>query len=275
MTFSDNNILINLSSKPKDMAKGFKCTENHNSGKNRKFRYYCAECLKNICSECVFNHMHNFEKMHGLIVLDYQKISNYKYIEFINKNLKVKKDGNTSEISEINESFEENQNKIIKIIPVENIAITKVDNEEKFDYFTEFINIIINDYLDFPNYYHTYNIESIYRLFDDVHNFGIKIKYINQPNKIIRLFGSKFVKNNKNTLSIIFEDSNEIVIEYIKESRKFDKSKNIIEIYLTDKNKDYEKNYNYGFYNISHMFKGCDSIYEIKSDITGVDLLQI
>ena len=52
-------------------------------------------------------------------------------------------------------------------------------------------------------------------------NFGMKIKYLNQQNKNIRLFGNKFVENHKDKLSIIINDS----IEYIKEFHKFEQNK--------------------------------------------------
>ena len=120
-----------------------------------------------------------------MIVLDFQRINNYKKIEFVNNLIKEENEKNNIETSNDNISFEE----ICEIIPLEN-KVTKIKEEikEKFDYFIEFINIIFTDYFKFPNYYHTYNIENIYRFFKNEYNFGIRVKYINQQNKNIRLF---------------------------------------------------------------------------------------
>ena len=266
MTFSDNIILNNSSITSQDKIKGFKCSKKHYSGKNGKFRFYCTVCEENICSECIRNHMHDMEKLHELIVLDFQAIKNYRYVEFINNKLKKENVGYRDQSSDLDESFDETQNKANRIIPVENKAIfVEKEDEDEFNYFNEFINIILNDYIDFPNYYHTYNIESIFRFLNKKHNFGIKIKYINQKDKNIRLFGTQFVENNKNKLSIIIEDLKEH-IEYIKEFHQFNSDKKSLEIYLTDKNIDPINNY-YGCFNISHMFQECDSLYEIEFDI--------
>ena len=265
MTFLNNYLLINSSENSKDKIKGFKCTENHNSEKNGKFRYYCIGCRKNVCSECVIGHLSEEEKnkKHDLIVLDFQRINNYKKIEFVNNLIKEENKKNNIETSNDNISFEE----ICEIIPLENKVIKiKEEIKEKFDYFIEFINIIFTDYFKFPNYYHTYNIENIHRFFKNEHNFGIRVKYINQQNKNIRLFGSQFVKNNKDKLSIIIDNS----IEYIKEFHQFAQNKKSVEIYLTDKNKDYGGNY-YSYFNLSHIFHDCDSLYEIEFNIKGYE----
>ena len=37
--------------------------------------------------------------------------------------------------------------------------------EEIHSYYIKLIKIIINDYLRYPNYYHFFNIENIYRVF--------------------------------------------------------------------------------------------------------------
>ena len=90
MTFLDNNILTLMSN---DSMKGFKCIENHNSEKAHKYRYYCVDCKKNICSKCIMPHLGDEEKRHNLIVIDYQKIIDYKEAEEINnkRNDEIKK----------------------------------------------------------------------------------------------------------------------------------------------------------------------------------------
>ena len=264
LTFGNNYLEINSSPNSKDNEKGFKCTEKHNSDKYRKFRYYCTQCKKNLCSKCVTEHMaenieNDKDKSHDLIVFDYQKKYNYKKIEFVNNKINEEKEKKIKDNSNIGIQVKEK----VKIIETENGVITiKEEIGDGFNYFIEFVNIIFTDYFKFPNYYHTYNIENIFRFFQNEKNFGMKIKYINQPNKYIRLFGRQFVNNNKDKLSIIIDDS----IEYIKDSHQFNPDKKSVEIYLTNKNNDYNNNYNNSF-NLSHLFEKCDSLYEIEFDI--------
>ena len=139
------------------------------------------------------------------------------------------------------------------------MKLIECEYEDNFNYFIELINIIIDDYKSFPNYFHSYNIEGIYRFYILKDNdFGAKIKYFNAPNKQIRLFGSQFVKINQKYLNIIIEDS----IESIKEFHKFNANKSIVEIYLTNKTKDNIGSYQ-SFYYLDNMFQDCESLLEV------------
>ena len=86
----------------------------------------------------------------------------------------------------------------------------------------DLINIIINDYINYPNFSHFFNIKNLLYFFniedkliekeekiiDDnliEDNVPIIIEYINNiPNKT-KLFSKTFVKNNKNKCSIEIE----------------------------------------------------------------------
>ena len=273
MTFLGVDRSDELSSIDKEIYKDFRCQGNHYSKKTKKFEFYCTDCNKNICSECIGKHFYlddQIEKMHNLIVLIFEYRKNYKDLEFVINKMNDEKNEISTNVSNINEeldeSFENSQekkqnlitNKIINIGENKGMLI-QGKNEDKFDYFTEFINIIFTDYLDFPNYNHSYNIENIKRFFKNEKNVEAKIKYINNQNKETKLFGREFVKNNKDKLSIIIDDS----IENIKESHQFDQSKKVVEIILTDKNPYSYSNYN-NYFNMTYMFQKCDSLYEIE-----------
>ena len=177
MTFLNNYISINSSPNSKDESKGLKCTEEHESKKNRKFRYYCTGCEKNICSECVGEHISNRpdkKEKHDLIVLDYQRINDYEKIININKKIKEENDRINNESFKFNEFFEEEETEM-EIMLENKVIQIKEESGDKFDYFTEFINIIINDYQTYPNYFHTHNIESIFFFLVNKKNFGMKI----------------------------------------------------------------------------------------------------
>ena len=93
--------------------------------KGHKFRYYCSDCHKNLCELNIQNHID-----HTLI--------NFDYINFeIN--------------SEVNELIiylnQNNENEV-------EISNLSEELEEK-------IRIIMDDYLNYPNYSHFFNIDNI------------------------------------------------------------------------------------------------------------------
>ena len=180
---------------------------------------------------------------------------------------KNKEENNNSDInlsSMVQEIFSSEEAQDKNKMPCGNPDKSKEGENDDFDYFTEFIGIIINDYLNFPNYFHSYNIENIYRFCLNENNFLAKIKYLNKSNQDISLFGSKFVKDNEKNLSIIINES----IEYIKESHKFDTKEAIVEIYLTDKVKE---NKNHKIEKLSNMFKDCESLIEVEFNFNGYE----
>lgn len=277
MTFIENNNLLSFSLSSKDKIKGFKCTESHDKKKFLKFRYFCVDCLKNICSECVVYHTDLKGAKHNLIVLDFNKPTNYKQVKEINKIIyeKNKEENNNSDNNStlnaqkilFSEEAQDKMNNIKTnkiIMPYGNTAKLIEGENDDFDYFTEFISIIINDFLYFPNYFHSYNIENIYRFFMNQNNFGAKIKYLNKSNQDIQLFGSQFVRDNEKNFSIIINES----IEDIKQFHKFDAKEALVEMYLTDKIK---KNRRHKIEKIKNMFQDCESLIEVEFNFNGYE----
>ena len=164
---NENEFLTFLNYRNKNIFEGFLCSihESDNSGKNKKFKYYCIPCNKNICKECLLYHLNKF---HDVINFDFQTLEMNKKINLINKKLnELKAENEESE----NISFDEDKNnKTIKLKKMPNGNYKKIPSEKKkvtLDNFIELIKIIINDYMNYPNYFHFINIQNIYNILFD------------------------------------------------------------------------------------------------------------
>ena len=276
MTFIENDISNELNKNPKEKFKGFKCIEKHDSEKIHKFRYFCTFCKNNICGECVQKHIDNRAEKHDFIVFDFNNPDIYKKIEEINNkiNQELMAEENKEELNaqnlfdSSNERLENNEDNKIKsyqvnIIDKSTTEIIESENieEDKCNYFIELINIIIRDFLTYPNYFHFCNIDNIYRFYMDEKkkDFNGIIKYKNKPNQEIRLFGKQFYERYSKKLKMIIEEK----IYNLKEFHKFTTSNDFVEIYLVNEKSDYYFNFNY--FNVSYMFHDCDSLMEIDN----------
>ena len=230
MTFFNDESLSRPSHiEKKDEIIGFKCT-NHKSEKFNKFRFYCLSCYKNICKECCQSHL---DQRHDLIVFDFYNIDVYKKLKEIDNYLYSL---NKKEIEE--QSSELSKSKIEDFMndDKDNKKIIKVfDNDEKMeiedtDYFIELINIIIRDYLSYPNYFHFFNILNIYRFFTKEEHLKKKTrkdteKYIKKDNDNIRLifhydqYQTSLNSNTEETIKYVFRAFLEKVIPDYKKKK--------------------------------------------------------
>jgi len=226
---------------------GLTCKESH------KFKYYCTDCHKNLCKFNCQNHLH-----HVLINFDFINFDIYSKVNELIKFINQDKE-NESGISNLNEKLDE---KSYLIIDSDENAI-KI---EKGPFF-ELIRIIIDDYLNYPNYSHFFNIDSIYRFLKnhlinnknkerktkinniikkyniyDYDYMDIKYRYFGGE---IKLFGDKFVENNKNNAFIINEEKGEKI--ELTEKYKFKNKFGEIDIKLVIIKE--KINMNYMFYN--------------------------
>ena len=178
MTFSDNNNILSnvLDNIKKDLFLGFKCNKHKTQDSFNNFEYYCFNDKKNICKDCVQEHL---SKDHHLLPFDYQNYETnekmneiLKYIE--EKEIEKLKEENESQINldkfeELNKDYKEDE-KSGNINILNNISDNFLKLESKKDpetihkRFTKLINIIIYDYLNYPNYSHFFTIENIYRV---------------------------------------------------------------------------------------------------------------
>ena len=186
MSFIDT-ISLNDTNDANDSKKeeiiGFRCTEHKLMG-NNKFKYYCVNHCQNLCKNCIKKHL---DDGCNLIVFDYENFEAYKKINEILKFGNEREEEKKNEIENFSGSDNENENKINlniseisgeeeakdKKINDNNIIIMEKNNCKsmpKKDYeimkknFNNLINIIINDYLNYPNYFHFVNIDNIYRI---------------------------------------------------------------------------------------------------------------
>ena len=207
--------------------KGLMCSKHE-----QEFRYYCTNCHQNICKNCCESHLNIDCK---LIVFDFNNFNTLKkanklieYFNSINKsNNQIKKNSdnkeNISELVDNSSIFQEElnseqlkNNKTINEIKYEDDSNAIIEEKNPY-YFYELFKTILNDYINYPNYPHFFNIENIFRFMEkemtkknnevenkneiennDVISKGedmMTIIYKNDNNDF-QLFGSKFIINN-------------------------------------------------------------------------------
>ena len=141
--------------------------DNSNKSDKSKFEYFCSTCSKNICKDCFQSH-----ESHDVINLELPMAEMNEKIELIKAKLNELK--GTKEVSE-NFTLDEEKsidskndnNNTIKYDIDDNGNYRRISKEDKkiiIDNFVELINIIINDYLKYPNFNHFFNIRNIYNI---------------------------------------------------------------------------------------------------------------
>ena len=218
-------------SKKDEINDGFMCIKH-----NKKYEFFCSSCLRNLCNKC-------FEfKKH---ICGSNDLFEFKKIDIYNKKIEE--------------------------------LINNIDNNRKDTYLEQFspeeedfnilIKIIIDDYKNFPNYSHFFNIENILRflnirdklkfkynkLINDNNEFNenneIIIEYINNINNKTKLFSKKFVENNKEKVYLEIDgEKSELKKEYI-----FKSNQKVITIKLILKKEVYE-------IDLFKMFANCKNL---------------
>ena len=269
----------------------------------QEFRYYCSKHLKNICKDCCESHLNEMCK---LIVFDFNNYDTHKkvnkLIEYFNSkqksNNQIKYDSdkneNISELVENSSIFKEefnseqlkNEQTIHEIKFGDNSNV--IIEEKKPYYFYELFKTIFNDYINYPNYSHFFNIDNIFRFMEkemtnkkdnevenkneieknDVISRGkdmMTIIYKNDNNGI-QFFNNKFIENNKSNACIEIDNKLQELMEYCKFNSNIEEVK--IKFYISEKVQSIDMN---------SMFSNCvnlKSIYGIskwKTKITNLD----
>ena len=236
---------------------------------NVKYSSYCLDCKKNLCSECELNHNINRDsKFIHKIIHFYEILSNND--EYINK---------------LKNEMEKFRLKLA-LLKIEINKITNILNNvmSNYEIYYKIYNDMVSNYnIETRNYHVLKNITNIKldEVFQDIDrineegHFFIKfekiyeiynkmncknetiIRYLPQNTKNVRLFGSKFVSNNKNKCKILFNRQIQELSDFYKidnDLRKYINSKNgILEIKL-------KMNKNENLTDMSHMFKDCSSL---------------
>ena len=148
----------------------------------KEFRYYCSNCRRNICKDCLEYHI---SQKHDFIIFDFNDYDAHKklakLIEYFNskqsnnnqikEKLDESENKNISELAENSSIFqEENNSDKLKNDKTPNQIIFEnskaINKENKSYYFYELFKIIYNDYINYPNYSHFFNIENMFRFIE-------------------------------------------------------------------------------------------------------------
>ena len=209
---SKSNLNINIENE-------FKCKEH-----NKKFKGFSKYFLSNYCDDCD-NYIN-------------EKFDN-DIIRFNDIKIEEKKIEELTKI--INENNDVSQN-IIKYEQINGSTLEKSEEQEEEEKrFKKLINIIINDYKNYPNFLHFFNIRNLLYFFNIedkpiekeedniINNFvekkeSIIIEYINNISNKTKLFSKIFVKNNKSKFKIEIEGKRIDLIEFYEFKTKEKKS---------------------------------------------------
>ena len=224
-----------------EINNGFMCIKH-----NKKYEYFCKSCLRNLCNKC---------KKH---ICGSNNLIEFKEIDIYNEKIEEL-------IKNINDSMGNNS---------KNSHLEQFSAEEDF---YNLIRIIIDDYKNFPNYSHFFNIENILRFLNikdkskfkynkDINDINdnndnnefnenneIIIEYINNINNKTKLFSKKFVENNKEKMYLEIDGEKlELTKEHI-----FKSNEKIITIKLLLKKEEYE-------IDLFKMFANCKNLISLN-----------
>ena len=208
------NYIIN--NKNDELQKIYICQKHE----NQPYISFCNEC-ENLCEICLQSHNNQGNN-------EEHKIFNYK-----EEDEKIKKE--KSYIDKLFDEYNINQKTKKKMQTMLNQNNSVVLREEKkIDYLKyikvkQLYDVICDCKRQFPHYNHYLNIREInYYLLDKLE---IRYKYLNEMDKKINIFGTKFVENNKDKCYLIIngkelkineqyqleEDQPELIINLIQE----------------------------------------------------------
>ena len=250
----------------------------------KELMYYCKKCEEHFCIECPDECLRNNHEILEL-KLDIQSIKKIKYIEKKikdNKNIDISNKYNSFSL-ESNNIILQNNNKKEDNINLKknnniyinnskeiinnndgNFSFNSLEKDNNFGYF-DFCSIIIKDFYDYPNYFNINNIhfiENFITYYYDKYN-EIKLKYtfnkeILNNNYNIKLFGEKFVNNNKDNCFLVINGNiinltKKINLKDFFEERYFDKPSNIFEVSLIIRNDRMMTDLSNMFYKVSSI----------------------
>ena len=252
----DNNINYNY------INYSTKCVEH-----GEKYSSYCLNCNNNLCPKCEMNHNKDNKFIHKIIHF-YEILSNND--EYITKLKNVMKT-----FRHKLDILKTELNKLLHIIN------SVIDNYEV--YYKIYNDLVSNYDIEERNYHILKNITNIkldeaFEDIDKINNEGhffkkfenvfeiynkmncqneIIIKYLPENAKKIRIFGAKFIANNKNKCKIVFKNQLQDIYEtymITNDLKQYINSQNgILEIKLRINKKE-------KLTNMSHMFKDCSSL---------------
>ena len=238
--------------------------------KNRENKFFCENCLFNICDMCQIRCGKN---NHELINLE-EKLNEAEDIKF-----EIYKIITKSFIEPKNKKLKDNSGIEKKIISNETMDKYEMNNdidEAPMNYTNDLLlveNIIDKNY---KNYFHFINIKECYYYMknkydkenDEKNKLNLSqkdkeafmvINYkIDKNKEITKIFGSRFVKNNKDKCKIIIDDIKFELTGYLGNflfKNHNNKNNNMLELKLIGLN---------NILDASYMFYNCSSLISIK-----------
>ena len=275
-----------------------------------------------MCKECCEFHLN---RKHDLIIFDFNShetaVKIEKLVEYFNsKNndnqiiniQKYDNDLNFSNLMENSLNFSNDNIEIKNDVELYQINCKENNSKEIVEennpyYIYELFKIIYNDHLNYPNYSHFMNIDSIFKFLEnklstkenttdkennDLNKIDIEGKdsmniiYKNENEKI-KLFGNKFIINNQEKVYIKIDNNISKIKEYLNYNNKMDEVK--IEIIFLENEIDMSymfnncvnlksvfgnPNFKTKIKNTSYMFYNCSSLYSLP-DISQWDISEL
>ena len=262
---------------------------------NQKFVYYCLICNKHICQKCYEECKKKEHKINKLI-----KQKESKIIKKIEEEIEqIEKNKYSIEMSNYKDNFindnsfcdkiNQNDNNInssnfsSQLLKTE--VIDKSEESNDINFFRLF-KIVFSNYKYYPNNIHEININNINDFFNNFYGNEITLKYKIIDEKKIKLFGTKFIENNKDICYFIINNEEKELEEYY--SLDENKKPKELGVKLVKKKGKQFKNMSYIFHectclisldniskwdisnvdNMSHGFHGCSSLSKIPENIS-------
>ena len=186
---------------------------------NKIFKFFSKIDLNNHCQSCIDNYKYISKYDNDFIKFDDIKLEDKKIEQLLKK---ISNNYKIFDESNINNSFQ--------IIEKNNGIYVKLSKEE-IEKFNQLINIIINDYKNYPNFSHFFNIKNLLFFFNIEDKPLIEKEVIKLDSKIIKnkepiiieynnnisnktkLFSKTFVNNNNKKFKIEIEGERIDLIE--------------------------------------------------------------
>ena len=217
---------------------------------------YCDKCKCNLCFQCTKDH-----EQHKDMIISYKDIvPDSKAIEEDMKKFRTQIDSFFGEINKMIDILNNIKNKFEKYYEIQKKIFDNFDLKKRnyqilnnMNNITQSNKSIISDINKVLNEVPISNkfikLIEMYETINDFKKFSLKYK-INKNDEKVKLFGEKFVANNKNNFKIIYQDNIFDLMEYFDLKNK-NNDDDILEIYLKQINHTN---------NISFMFNKCSTL---------------
>ena len=237
---------------------------------DKKYSYFCNNCSKNLCKICQQKCSFNNHEIIDLV--DTHLLNQVTQIKNEIKEKQKKKCGNKADMVVNTISFVKNDSgnfiKINNNDKRETIDILSLLDKDIEGKYLGFFFIVIEDYINYPNNINLCNVKKIIKFWFDFYcpnRFVMVYKQKSYYNTKIKIFGKKFVENNKDNCFLVINEKKFELTEYIDIPKKYEKKRFNhlcnIEVILYENN---EKRIN----DISYMFYEVESLFSLSDDST-------